>query len=1582
MADDKNRWGALPIIITIGYLAFGVAWIFFSDLLVSQAFRDSALVQTAQTYKGWFFVLITSVLLYVALRKSCGRITRVQQELVQEKERLGILFDHADEGIFILEDDFTIVKCNAAAAAMYGFSSCEELVGHRPIEFADKTQQDGRLTADVAKEVADGLKRGDTQRFVNRFRKVSGEPVDLEVCCVRTRMSGKAMVLAVVRDVSERMRQEESMLQEAHRNEILLDLYAKSHSFSDEELYAFVLEHAVSLTESKIGFLHLISEDGNSIILTTWNGEAMSECHTAPMLGHYPLESAGIWAHCVHTRKPFVVNDYANEALRNGVPEGHVPMVRFMSIPVVENGRVKIIFGVGNKEEVYNAVDVTQVELVANELHKILIQRHLADELRDREATLSEAQHVAHIGSWVHDIPFGTMVWSKEVFHIFGVDPESFEPTHERLMDMVHPDDKDWVLAAYMKSLKNHTPHDVDHRIVLPNGEIRHVYERCEHSYDDAGNPLRSVGTIQDITEYRRALDAEQQSMQNYRLLFENMMTGFALHEIICDEDGTPADYRYLEVNPAFEEMVGVDAEKLIGSTVKEVFPDIDPFWIENFGRVALTRQAVLFENYFEPLNRHFEVWAYSPRENQFAVVCLDVTERKMAAEEMRHAKEQLQYILNNSHDAIFQIDLQGKYTYANDAASLISGYSVDELLRMNMRDLAAPAYHEVVFGRLRDRMNGGHDDTPFAIQIIRKDGRHSWFELKTSGVYDDNGVLVGVQGVARDATRRIQAEEALRASELLRKKLLETIPDPIWLKDPDGVYLGCNHAFERLVGQPESVVLGQTAFDLFDRDLAGFFQKNDRIATEAGQAMVSEEYLVFAEDGYEGTFETIRTPLMDADNHLIGVLGIARDITERKRMKEALEKRILSLTRPLGDKEGIEFEDLFDLKELQRIQDEFSNATGVAAIIVKPNGERLTQYSNLSKVCGEFVKSTEAGRRLCDASDRFISRKNESSFNIHRCEGCGLKVAGVSIVVGGKHVASWLIGQVRDGSQSEATVRARAKTLGVDPDGFFAAFKEVPIMTEVRFEQIVSALLDFAGQMSNAAYMNLQQARFIAEEKVRSAELQRLSTAINQAAESVVITDSDGRIEYVNPAFERTTGYTREEAIGKFPRILKSGVHGDAFYKNMWRLISSGKPWSGQVQNRRKDGTLYVEESTISPICDADGKIINYVAVKHDVTRELRLEEQFRQSQKMEAVGRLAGGVAHDFNNILQTILGSCGILLMETEGQEVLQQDIREIRDSAKRAGELTRQLLAFSRKQPVIQQVLDLNELIGRQTGMLSRLLGSRFTLVFEGDPSLRQVRADAAQMEQVIMNLVVNARDAMPEGGRILITTHEFIFKRDDTVIAPKSGEFACVRVKDAGMGMEQNVLNHLFDPFFTTKPVGQGTGLGLSVSYGIIEQHHGWIDVKSVPGEGSIFSVYLPVVGSGERERDEIPDKPSCNRTQKRQRILLVEDDPQVMDMVGVVLREAGYDLVTADTIQAARDHFLSEGSEFDLLLSDVVLPDGSGVDMADEFSAEKPELSVIMFSGYSDIRVQTDEINTRGYYFLRKPFGADRSLTK
>jgi PAS domain S-box-containing protein len=487
----------------------------------------------------------------------------------------------------------------------------------------------------------------------------------------------------------------------------------------------------------------------------------------------------------------------------------------------------------------------------------------------------------------------------------------------------------------------------------------------------------------------------------------------------------------------------------------------------------------------------------------------------------------------------------------------------------------------------------------------------------------------------------------------------------------------------------------------------------------------------------------------------------------------------------------------------------------------------------------------------------------------------------------------------------------------------------------------------------------------------------QYLTTAIEQSADSVVITNTEGTIVYVNPAFKQVSGYDRAEIIGQSMRLVKSGKHDKAFYRKLWKTLSSGQVWQGRFVNQKKDGTLYTAETSISPIRSEGGEIISYVSVQRDVTRELQLEEQYQQAQKMQAVGLLAGGIAHDFNNLLTAINGFAEMIQLELSAQDPLQELVNTIRYSGKRAADLIQQLLVFSRKQITEPKIINLNDVVSNTSRLLTRLIEENIEVEIDLMPTLWSVKIDAVQVDQVVVNLAVNARDAMPNGGLLSLKTENVIvdeaYAADHLDLVP--GEYAMLTVRDNGEGMSAEVKAHIFEPFYTTKVEGKGTGLGLATVFGIVKQHSGHIWVDSELEKGTTFKVYLP------RAQGVNTAKPQTRRNndilQGTETVLLVEDEEAVRDLASYVLRRQGYTVLEAtngeDALRLTKEHT----GVIDLLFTDTVMPKMGGEVLIGHFKTIRPDTKILLTSGYTDKNFLQDSNSAANQVaFIQKPFTA------
>jgi PAS domain S-box-containing protein len=742
----------------------------------------------------------------------------------------------------------------------------------------------------------------------------------------------------------------------------------------------------------------------------------------------------------------------------------------------------------------------------------------------------------------------------------------------------------------------------------------------------------------------------------------------------------------------------------------------------------------------------------------------------------------------------------------------------------------------------------------------------------------------------------RKQAEEALRESEDRYRDLVENSQDLICTHDLEGRILSLNPRPAQILGYTRNDLLQMNFQDILvpeKRHLFGEYLKE--IKTKGvSQGLMS----VLTAKGEERIWEFNNTLRTEGVTEPI-VRGMARDVTEQKRVEDALRRSetLLKQTQQITKVGGWEY----NLKK-GRLSwtDEVYRIYGVSPERYDPNDitQDLTFYEDRGAIEQAFGRAVELGESY-ELDLKFINAQGKNLW---------VRTSGNA--------------EVKDG----------------------------------RVVRVIGYIMD------------------ITDRKQAEVEQERLLLAIEQAGEMIVITDSTGTILYVNPAFERMTGFSRQEAIGQNQRIVKSGKQDEAFYRALWETISAGRTWKGRMVNKCKDGTFFTEEATISPVKDSAGRILNYVAVKHDITEHLHLAEQLQQAQKMESVGRLAGGVAHDFNNLLTAIIGNAQMALTDLNKESPLYEFLEEIRGAGERAAMLTRQLLAFSRKQIFKPEVVNLNEVIPAIGSILKRLIGEDIVFKTVLAPELGQVEADEGQIEQVIMNLAVNARDAMPEGGQLTIETADV--ELDDEYAAAHvsvtPGPYVMVSVSDSGIGISSEIKAKIFDPFFTTKEKDKGTGLGLSTVYGIVKQSKGNIWVYSELGQGTTFKIYLPRIDRGVEEgqgKELKSDARSGSET-----VLVVEDEESVRTLAQVILQRVGYKVLPAKDGREALEIFESQGDPIDLLLTDVIMPGMNGRELAERLTRVQPGIKVLYMSGYTDNSVVHRGILDKGVAFLQKPF--------
>jgi two-component system cell cycle sensor histidine kinase/response regulator CckA len=490
-----------------------------------------------------------------------------------------------------------------------------------------------------------------------------------------------------------------------------------------------------------------------------------------------------------------------------------------------------------------------------------------------------------------------------------------------------------------------------------------------------------------------------------------------------------------------------------------------------------------------------------------------------------------------------------------------------------------------------------------------------------------------------------------------------------------------------------------------------------------------------------------------------------------------------------------------------------------------------------------------------------------------------------------------------------------------------------------------------------------------------------RLATIVQSTDDAIVSNSLDGIVTSWNRGAEKLFGYSAEEMIGSpITRLIPPG-HTNDVVETLHRIGQGESVKHHQTERLTKDGGLITASLTVSPLRDENGRVVGASTIARDITRQRQLEERVAQTQKIEAVGLLAGGIAHDFNNLITVILGYAAMAKARLGSGDPLRKSLTEIVRAAERAASLTGQLLTFSRKQITKPTILDLHDWVASTEDMLQRLIGERILLAVTRDPGPCTIRIDSGHLTQILMNLTINARDAMSTGGRLNITTSTVF--RGQTDLGPQgihpSGLYALLSVMDTGEGIESEAVAHLFEPFFTTKEPGKGTGLGLATVYGIVTQANGWIEVCSKPGDGATFSVYFPLADG---QLVEAIQERALAATNRVATILLVEDQEGVRLLLEDLLGEAGHRIISAANGRAALDLAVKHEDPIDLLITDVIMPEMNGPHLADQLKRARPDLIVVFISGYPDDAFSRHQVFEQGTFFIQKPFQPEVLLDK
>lgn len=1003
-------------------------------------------------------------------------------------------------------------------------------------------------------------------------------------------------------------------------------------------------------------------------------------------------------------------------------------------------------------------------------------------------------------------------------------------------------------------------------------------------------------------------------------------------------------------------------------------------------------------------------------------------TKQKLEASELKYRE-----LVEHANSIILKWSPDGRITFVNEFAERFFGYDKEELLGRPAVGTIVPETETTgrdLSNLVEDIVNNPGRYVNNENENIRRNGERVWVAWTNKPVLGEDGRIEEFLSIGNDVTEQRRLEKELLKEKDLNDAMIDGLPGAFYVFDSDGKFLRWNKNFEKIAGRSAEEISGMQPLDFVsDEHKISVARTIEKVLAAARTVSIEADFL--SKDG-------IKTPFLFSGKMIRldetpCIIGMGIDISARRQMEQALRQSEERLRLALiASQQG--FYDLNVVTGEAVVSPEYAAILGYEPSEFQETNEQWIErlHPDDRDRVAAFYRSYIAGE-VENYQVEFRQRTKSGDWKwilslgkvvARNPDGSPLRMVGTHLDITPRKLAE------KDLQEKTELIRSVFQAsplamIALDREGIVTLWnpaaermfgwteKEAlgslnPIVPEQkldefrRLQEILFRGESFSGleltrrkkdgmaieiSLSTAPLTgldgkivgNLAVIADITSRKRSEAAQRRLATAIEQSIESIMMTDRAGKIIYVNPAFEKISGYEKEEVIGRNTRFLKSDRHDSSHYKDLVSAIKNGNSWKGRLVSQGKDGKLIYEDVSISPVRDSSGEIVGFVDVAHDVTEHIELEKQLIQAQKMEAVGTLAGGIAHDFNNLLQVVLGYSELMLMDTKLDSRVRDDLGKMNQAARTGADLVQSLLTFSRKTESKPRPLNLNHQIERLKKLLSRTVPKMIEIQLNLDGDAAAISADPTQIEQVMMNLAINARDAMPDGGKLLIETQNATLDKDycGMHLGATPGDHVLLQFSDTGKGMDRDTLEHIFEPFYTTKGPGEGTGLGLAMVYGIVKQHGGHVMCYSELGQGTTFKIFFPALPA-DSQVERAPLKPRLQGGTET--ILLVDDEVLIRDLGKRMLNRAGYTVVTAANGHEALEVYRNRRNDIALVILDLIMPEMGGKQCLEEILKINPGAAVIVASGYSAQGPTKEALEGGAKGFVSKPFDMGRLL--